>query len=352
MKLMKLLFVFVLIANVQAYTSENKTQHKNKGRKMGNNSSILTNKPSFNLRIKCNSARVLIHLNGVEQFNSKRVAPVSLDLPVNDLITSGENKLEVLMLGVGTLPIDAQCNVTLFVRKFGDFDSPEQDILTVSYQHDQKEKLAGSTTIGKYSSLNSFKKDKDGDVEVSIVSVDTFKNMPLSGSDGVVVSAEFSLPTPFPRWKFLDAPKVLNKIYYSLTIQEAKQLQKENSQLKKLYSLNHRIYNAAKNKDIDTLISFFSERNREMDIAYFKVKGDTEKELRAEFKKDMEDKEQALREITESAWEQHKSTFVVEYGNTLAYLKAILVWNSIGYSGSASYNMKFRYDGEKWILTR
>ena len=89
-----------------------------------------------------------------------------------------------------------------------------------------------------------------------------------------------------------------------------------------------------------------------MDIAYFKTKGSTEKELRENFKKDMAEKEQKLRDISESDWQHHKSTFVVEYGDTLAYLKAILAWNSIGYSGSSSYNMKFRWDGEKWILTR
>jgi hypothetical protein len=329
---------------------------KVKGNDMINHQSILTNKPSFNLRINCDHSKIKVYMNGVEIFKNKRISSTMLDFPINDFITSGHNKLELLMLGssMGTkrLSSDTECKVTLFVRKFNNFDTPSQDIFTLKYKHKAKDKLEGTTSPGMYNSKKQFKCDDAGDVKISQAIFVPFENKPLSASNGVIASIDFSLPTPFPRWKYLDGHLILHKEYYSLTLPEAIKLQKEDTKLKKLYELNHRIYLAAKNKDIDTLVSFFSERNKEMDIAYFKNKGTTEKELRRDFEKDIADKEQALRDISEYDWEQHKSTFVVERGDTLAYLKAILAWNSIGYSGSASYTMKFRWDGENWILTR
>ena len=356
MKAFKLIFVISVFINMQVYANEKSSNQNEKGNTMTNHQSILTNKPSFNLRIQCEHTKIYIHMNGVEIFKSKRIVPVALDFPINDFITSGNNKLEVLMLGSSKstkqLPKDAICNIALFVREFNSFDTPSQDILTLKYNHEAKDKLAGTTPMGVYNSKENFKQDPDGDVEINKSTFSPFANKPLIVGDGVMISLDFSLPTPFPRWKYLDGQKILNKGYYNLTLPEAIKLQKEDARLKKLYELNHRIYLAAKNRDIDTLVSFFSERNREMDTAYFKTKGATEKELREDFKKDMLDKEQALREISESDWQKHKSTFVVEHGNTLAYLKAILAWNSIGYSGSSSYNLKFRFDGDKWILTR
>ena len=346
MKQIKLLLLLMLVT-LQAYSNEQIETSKEK-KAIQNN--ILMKKPSFNLQISCQNTIFELTLNGATVYEYTMLYPVSFEHNINDFITTGNNKLEILMLNRGKNL--AKCEVKLVVREFDNFES-EEKILTLAYDYSAKNPLENSTPKGHYDSSAGFKATPNGDVFVGEAKVEPFENMPLYPLAGVNASLEFSLETPFPRWKFLDGEKILNKPYYALTLKEAQFLQKNDPKLKKLYELNHKIYLAAKAKDLDKLMSFFKTRTKELAIATHSTEDDIESTTRRAFEKAMNNSKDALIEISEEDWTKHKRTFVVEKGNNLAYLKAILSWNSIkGDSSGHSFNMKFQYVNGEWILVR
>ena len=311
---------------------------------------ILMKKPSFNLQVSCENAIFVLTLNGATVYEHTMLYPVSFEHNINDFITTGNNKLEILMLNRGKNL--AKCEVKLVVREFNDFES-EEKILTLAYDYSAKNPLEKSTPKGRYDSSFGFKASQYGDVVVGEAKVEPFKDLPLFPLEGVNASLEFSLDTPFPRWRFLDGEKILNKSYYSLSLNEFEDLQKNDPKLKKLYELNHKIYLAAKAKDLDRLMSFFKVRTKELAIAIHSTEDDIESTTRRAFEKAMNNKDFVFIDISEEDWKNHKRTFVVEKGDNLAYLKAILSWSSKKENGGGhSFDMKFQYVDGEWILVR
>ena len=318
--------------------------------------SPLLDKPSFNIRISCEGAAATIAVNGVDAYMHDSLAPLEMEKPVNNLIADGENELQIVMLNPATgLTPDSVCSVTLFVRRFNDFENPPQDIVTLRYRHGVKEPLKGTTRAGRYDSTQGFREDeKRGDVKVGSASFRVLrKGVAGTKYKGMVLATlKFHMPAPFPRWKFLDAPKVFDKTYEEHSKEELLDLMLHDPKLAKLYEVNHALYRALKEKDMDRVMSFFKERNDETDIAFYSKPGSTEKKLREALIEALNDKEQALDTIT---WDNKKTLyFSVDIGRALAGVQGMIVFNSIGYPGSHTFYTKFRWDEKRqtWILTR
>jgi len=312
--------------------------------------SILMKKPSFNIRISCENSSFRVYLNGEQQFEDFSRLPIALDYPANGTIVNGENELMLLM--DNNTKMTSKCKVTLFVREFNDFDSPQQDILTLSYDETQKTPLSDTTKEGQYSSLNHFNKEEKGDITILAPTINKQKKSDAYESDAQFIRLKFSLPNVSPRWRFMDGKPILKKPYLDLSLIEFKKLQKEDPKITKLIEINHQIYNAAKNKDLDKLVSFFTERNREMDTAFYHKSGEVEKELREGFLEVFNDSNMKLLERSDKKWKEHDLIFRVEENNKLAYILNLLSWNYIKGEGSRNFKIKFRWDGDKWILTR
>jgi len=263
-----IIFSTLLMLTVCESNSTQK-QSLNKGKKEVNQS-ILKDKPSFNLKVSADNAFFEINVNGVQQFEDFSELPIDLNYPVNGYITNGENEISVLLSD--TVKNNAKFTVTLFVRKFNDFTTPSQDILTLSYDQSKKEPLKLTTKPGRYSIKKNLIPSKDGEVTIEIPSILVHKKSVIWNRDSKLITLKFSLPNPFPRWKYLDGEEILAEPYRTLTKEKAANLQKNNAKIQTLYAINREIYNAAKKKDIDRLMSFFKERNREMETAYYRKK--------------------------------------------------------------------------------
>ena len=315
--------------------------------------SILTKKPSFNFRIACENTRFAIFLNGMEVFGSYTGLPTHLDFPVNDFITNKNNELSLIVLPTGKgniLNKDTKCNITLFVREYNNFNTPPQDILTVAYDKRKENVLENTTPEGKYDSNNNFQKGDSGDVVIENVSNEFYKKSLLLERDGRNISINFSFSSSLPRWRFLDSETILSKSYHDLTDKEYEKIRSNNPKIKQLYEINHKIYMLAKEKNIERLNKFFNERHRELDAAYYS--NDTEKEFLEEIKKDMNNPKKQLLDWNEKEWENHELYYIVEKNNKVAFIKQVLQWDNTEFSGSSRYKIKFRYENNKWILTR
>lgn len=339
-----LLFGIIIYANEKASFGNNITT---------NPQSILTEKPSFNLRIACENTRFAIFLNGMEVFGSYTGLPTHLDFPVNDFITNRNNKLSLIVLPTekgNILNKDTKCNVTLFVREYNNFNAPPQDILTIAYDQNKKNVLENTTPEGKYDSNNNFQKSDSGDVVIKNVSNEFYKKSLLLERDGRNISIHFSFSSSLPRWKFLDSETILPKSFHDLSAEEYEKIRKNNPKIKQLYEINHKIYMLAKEKNLEGLNKFFKERHQELDAAYYSH--NTEKEFLEEIKKDMNNPKKKLLNWSEDEWKNHKLYYIVEKNNKVAFIKQVLQWDDTEFSGASRYKIKFRYENGKWILTR
>ena len=227
---------------------------------------------------------------------------------------------------------------------------PPQDILTISYDKSKKSVLENTTLEGKYNSNNNFEKSDTGDVHIESVSNEFYKKSILIGKDGRIITTNFSFSSSLPRWNFLDSEAILPKSFHDLSSEEYEEIRKNNPKIKQLYAINHQIYMLAKEKNIEGLNKFFNERHQELDKAYYS--NDTEKEFLDEIRKDMNNPKKKLLDWSSDEWENHKLFYVVEKNNKVAFIKQVLQWDNTESSGASNYNIKFRYENNKWVLTR
>jgi len=347
-------YLIIIFITLLILTSSESSSIQNKSLNKGNqkmNQSILKDKPSFNLKISADNAYFEINVNGVQQIEDFSELPIDLNYPLNGYITNGENEISVLLSD--TKKNNAKFTVTLFVRKFNDFTTPSQDILTLSYDQSKQEPFELTTKAGHYSEKNNFLPSSDGKVIIGVPNIIIHKKSVIWNRDAKLITLKFSFPNPFPRWKYLDGEEILAEPYRTLTETKAIELQKNDAKIQALYAINREIYNAAKKKDIYTLMSFFKERNREMDTAYYRKEGETATKLRDSLLEVMNNPNMELLERNDKVWEEKTSLiFRVEENNKLAYVVNLLTWNYTKGEGSENFEIRFRYEKGKWILTR
>jgi len=313
--------------------------------------SLLKGKTAFRFNISCENANIRIYMNGVQVFGRFDDPAIEMEYPTNDLILNGENELALLVESEGFTG-KPKCTIDLVVREFNNFEMTPQKILTLSYDESQKHPTQGTTPMGSYSSYDGFKPSDKGDVHIAVPVLQKHKKSGTYGSDATFVRLKFELPTPFGRWKYASGEPILSKPYLDLNIKEAKDLQANDLKLAKLYEINHAIYKLAKAKDVDGLMEYFKERNLEFDKALYRKPGTTEASFKKRLEEVLNDPNMKLWEISEERWKKHQIVFRVDDNNKLAWLTDLILLNYTKGEGSSRYTMKFRWDGENWILTR
>ncbi len=331
-------------ADDAAHTNKTKEETKMQQR------SLLYGRPAFRINLSCENSDITIYLNGVEIFERYGDPSLYVELPVNDLILRGENELALLV--DPPKGSRAECSADLVVREFNNFDMEPLKILTLHYDEKQKHPTEGTTHMGSYSSYDDFEPSDRGDVHVGAPVVKKHKKSATYGADATFVRLKFDLPTPFGRWKYAEGLPILDKPFLSLTLDEYVHTARHDPKFAKLYEINHRIYKLVKAKDIDALMPYFRERNLEMDRAFFRSAGTTERGFREDFLSELNDPDMELLEISEEKWKTHNIAYRVDDNNKLAWLTDLIIFNRKQGDGSSTYTMKFRWDGKEWILTR
>ncbi|NOZ53889.1 MAG: hypothetical protein GXP08_12275 [Gammaproteobacteria bacterium] len=306
---------------------------------------MLTNKPYFTLRLEMSSCSYTVMLNGAAIEQDLRDQPLSIEMPINHWLRTGENGISInLYPPEEDQPISSACDctLTLQVRPSGTDSRQNKVISILHYSGELAQKGIGtgkSTSAGKYSSVDGFIKKPDGDVIVSNVKI-----APAPEDYGQTFTQTVTLTTPFPEWAFFSSDALPD--LYAMSDQEYDHYHAE------VYKQYEHIQNALKRKDIDSILPLFEERSRETDIAYYHEKGRTIKKLEESLKAAVSNPNYELAELK-------RSFLMIDFGFVNRKMERLKRRNgtAIGFgfthtTGSENYDLIFRRQNGKWIITR
>jgi hypothetical protein len=325
--------------------AKNNQKHTTQGAVMAKtNTEIFGNKPIYKLRVNAENVVIKAKINGVdiyENFSGNKA--FSLET-VNDLITSTDNTMSMMLMAKGKLNPKARAKLTLEVYAQG-----KHYILNSIYVDlSQKKITQGSTPPHEYSydSKQGMIRDIKGKIIVGETTVEKFNSYRRGSVDGLNIVQHFSLPTPFPRWKFLDSPNIIDETYDYIDTKEHAKL-KKTPKIQALYALDAKIRNALKAKHPEKIIDLFAERFEESAYAFYDTPQSLKKELMDDF---METVNDPNKEFIERKGDD--LYFVIEENKKLAWLNSISFYDKE--SGIYShYRIKYRLNKQgEWVITK
>lgn len=301
-------------------------------------------RPFYTIKIDNVNTKVIVNLNGEEIFMTVSYYHTKLELPVNQWITSGENKLEVILTAYEdinyTISPKAESSISLQVKEFGDFDSKPLTLSQVVYHGGNTTK---STQEGNYDFNSSI---QTGTVSVSQLAKSNFSQRQGRKVNGLTLIQKINLRTPFPRWKFLNSQNIIEENYYDLD-DDAYYKLRPREDIEALYQIHQEIYDALQKKDIDSIIDLFDERNDEMDIAMYKEKGYFKDRMYKALSKSANDESMEMLKP-----DRAKDFFYISEGGKTIYFNKFILFNKKDGSMNTRYDLLFRKEGNKWVLTR
>jgi hypothetical protein len=307
---------------------------------------MLQNKPVFTLRLNMQDCRYSVELNGVQINRNDSGDSLTVNIPVNHWMRTGANEITLSLLTFkGKYPIsaDARCEVSLQVRPD---DGTNAQTVTISHLVFSG-KLAsvgskgteGSTAAGQYDSKRQFYPVRKGDVTIS----ETTIGPDPTAKESKQARQTITLTTPFPEWAFFKSDNLPDVF----TMADAEY----DRYLDSVLVHYKRISDAIKNKNVDSILPMFEERNREIDQAFYSPPGTTAEKIATALKDaandpDLEPLEVKADHLMTRTHDNNKLLELVREGGGNA-----IVFNIRG-GGSESYPIIFRKQGDKWIITR
>lgn len=323
------------------------TQNETKGTNML--PKAFDKQPTYKLKIHGQSNKFQLFFNGSQVYEDYTTTTSNITYPINDLITDGKNELKIKLFASKSMEYHFKDNAFLHISLIVENDKgKEMTLSTLSYVQKDKDRFQESTLAGHYSIDEGLKKVKLGDLVVTPVRTDTFTMSQTEKVNGLYITQDITLPTPFPRWKFLDSDDILNKPFDELTMDEYMKL-KSSPKIQALYDAYRKIHTGLKNKDINSFTDMFGERFREADIAWYNPSGYNKNDLTKDLQRMVNDSKWELKKFDEK-----NQYFFVEDSDKLAYVRKIIRFKKKNTKLYTNYNMKFRWDekNQKWILTR
>jgi len=253
---------------------------------------MLKEKPYFTWRIENGGVRVQAKLNGIILEESPRGTKVSYDMPVNEYMFAGKNRLSMTVYPFkGGDFRDSKVSLSLYVNNN---DAPESEKVLLGHicfnagDYREGDGKAASRKGTVLNSINGFTEDKKGDV---IISEAKLEEAPVR-TGALYIYQDIELETPFPKWGFLDAEPYDFPDKWSDYVANIAVYQK--SLTRPVYAAHLEIYEALKNIDIEKFLDFFDERNTEQDIAMYQKPGTTRAEFKASIEQDLAKKTHEL----------------------------------------------------------
>jgi len=304
-------------------------------------SSILNEKPVFELKIHSFGTRYDILVNGIVVHEDEGDGQVTFKSPINLWVKSGENKFELLVYPDDeNLPINEQSkvNVELYVRNLNE----KEEYRIGGFVFKGIGHLDKASYEGYQLNPETFERDDEGIIKVSDV-IETKDTI----FDGVYeFSQTFEIPSNLPLWKFFESDDV-PEIVYENESRRDEFWDLSNQMVKDLLSP---IQDAIAAGNLDSVMPLFAERNRETDQAFYKEPGTTEKELRYAFSEDV--KELDMKPLTEKqigyASEKNQKLAGLYRGNRSSGLMGVYKDGA----GTLGFPIMFRLKDGEWIITR
>lgn len=208
------------------------------------------------------------------------------------------------------------------------------------------QELALSIRAEGYDSKRQLVEDKaGGDVRIGAVKV--ISPIPDEPDEaGKIFTQSVTMPTPFPEWAFFksdDVPSNVDKM-------PEEEFKKYRNSLHAEYK---KIHQALKNKNVKSIIPLLAERNQEIDQAFYKQPGTTEKEVLAYFKRSLNDTNLLLDEDIDPEYfpvytYSNKKMVKLETNNDLE----VIMFKFKGGGGSTQHEIILGRKNGKWIITR
>jgi len=305
---------------------------------------IFGEKPIYKIRIRAQNAEVVAKINGVtiyENFSGERAFALET---VNSLITSHDNTMSITLSDEQKISPKAGACATLEVYAGGKHYVLNRVCIDMS----QKEKTIDSTPAHEYSydAKKGLVRDIKGKIEVGETILKPETMYRSEKQDGLKAVQSFSLPTPFPRWKFLDAHEIIDYDINYISDQEYNKL-KKSPKIQALYALDKKIRDALKAKEPEKIIDLFQERFEEDAHAYY----DTSQSLKQEFLNNwIEFVNNPNKEFIERKGDE--LYFVIEENKKLAWLKSIAFYDKESKIYS-HFRIKYRLNKQgEWVITK
>jgi hypothetical protein len=302
------------------------------------NMSILNQKPVFTINFHATGARYRLYLNGVlvERQGSSQ-GQNTFEIPVNHWMRSGKNTLDLTVYPNEEgehIPPSSQIKALLQVRNFGEQESHalggftfsganyKEDILDKAYQRD----------------IESFITVETGGITVSELGM--IDDAPYDGARKYAITLE--IPSNLPLWAFFNSDGVPD--FMVVTDEEYGRLRLE------LYEILRNIQDHLEQGKVDDIMPLFAERNHEIDLAFYKEEGQTERELHSDFTNDIPTLNMIDLDERSSAYESEENLKLTSSfrGNRTNAISG----NLKSGSGNLSFPIMFRKEDGKWIITR
>jgi len=312
----------------------------------GNSMNVLYDKPLFKLSVNTFGTKHIINVNGVSIIRDLDSDGQSEStFPINHLMRSGRNTIETYILPDNpgeAINKHSKITLNLMVASNSNPDI-KYNITNLSFESallEASSPISGSSNSGKLDSNNEFKQSENGDVVIHDISIKKVAEYPGALKITRIIDIKSSLPL----WNFFSSDDLPD--YDSLNDEEY---------YKELETLLHeymKIQHAIKTNDIESVVALFKERNSELDLAFYQQPGTYEAKIKESLKEAATDKGLELVELRKD-----NVNFTVEDNRKLASLtrngfKAAISLNFKEGNGSQRYPLTFRYQNNKWILSR
>jgi hypothetical protein len=342
MKVFKQVIMLVMLLNLTA-CSESKVKEERGEEKM--QEPIRQERPFYMIEAEGMDSGIEIYLNDVSIYHDYSAGSYGAQTFVNDFVKDGLNKLRIELMGKSkenfNLDPQTHCKVSFVKNVRGE----KSVISTIVYNRKAKERTQGTREEGFYDSNRSYERSNRGDTLISSLEVKPYNSF---GKDkGIYLEQNISIEEKaFPLWKFLSSEDIIDKSLQYMSSEKRKAF-RESKKGQALYKVYGELHDALKRKDVDFVIELMKERNEELDLAYFKTKGHTEKEMREDLEEMVNNSKFELLEYVPS-----KHYTYMDESLKLMYLKTLIYNRKAPDEGSIKYPMMFRYENGKWILTR
>lgn len=312
----------------------------------GKNMNVLQNQPVFKLKINTFSTKHIITVNGISV--AKELDPdwqSDSTIPVNHLMRSGDNQIGIYVLP--EKPGDKINSLSKVVISLIVYSKNNPDLIypisEINFQGGLLEinaPISNSSKSAKLDSRKDFKSSDNGDVIIHDISID---KVPYYAG-ALKLTRKINISSSLPLWKFFESDNLPD--YDSLNDQDYY------IELEKLLEVYMKIQKAIESRDIDSILYLFSERNEELDLAFYEVKGTYNKKIKESLTDAANDEGLELVKLNKDF-----VNFTVEDNRKLASLtrnglKAAIALNFKEGRGSQRYPLVFRFENNEWILSR
>jgi len=306
----------------------------------------LKNKPVFSLEVDLKGGSYAIEVNGMiilEDYSDQ--GNIITTIPINHWMHNLNNEIALNIFPTNdgeAISSSVNFSITLIVSDFDSKDSKYYKVASIDYDGSLlNDTTRNSSKSGKYNSNNEFLNDDNGDVVVEDITREELDDSP----GALYLKRKIIIPSSLPLWAFFKSDDFPMHNF-------AKSKEDYMSGLNEILDKYLQVQKAIETGDIDSVLPMFNERNSEYEKALHISSGIMDKKVKDTLLDMSSDKDAELLILTNKyvnieVFPNNKLVRLTRGGTTPA-----IVQNFKSFKGSQHFDMIFRYEKGKWILTR